>query len=45
MVSTALELVGFGLLVVAAGLVAVPLGIAAAGASCIILGYLMGRDL
>ena len=26
-------------------LVAIPLGIAVAGASCIVLGYLMGRDL
>ena len=45
MLTTALELVGFGLLVVAAALVAVPLGIAAAGASCILLGFLIGRDL
>lgn len=45
MLTTALELVGFGLLVVAAALVAIPLGIAAAGASCIVLGYLIGRDL
>ena len=45
MLSTALELAGFALLVVAAALVAVPLGIATAGASCIALGYLIGRDL
>ena len=44
MLSTALELAGFGLLVIAAALVAVPLGIAVAGGSCIVLGYLMGRD-
>jgi hypothetical protein len=43
--STALELVGFALLVVAAGLVTIPLGIAVAGASFIVLGYLLGRDL
>jgi len=43
--STALELAGFGLLVIAAALVALPLGIAVAGASCIVLGYLIGRDL
>ena len=45
MLSTVLELAGFGLLVLAAALVAVPLGIAVAGASCIVLGYLIGRDL
>lgn len=45
MISTALELVGFALLVTAAALVAVPLGIAVAGGSCILLGYLLGRDL
>ena len=45
MLSTALELAGFALLVTAAALVAVPLGIAVAGASCIALGYLLGRDL
>lgn len=44
MLSTVLELTGFGLLVAAAALVAIPLGIAVAGASFIILGYLLGRD-
>lgn len=45
MLSTLLELVGFGLLVTAAALVSIPLGVAIAGASCICLGYLIGRDL
>jgi hypothetical protein len=45
MLSTALELAGFALIVTAAALVAVPLGMAAAGVSCILLGYLLGRDL
>jgi hypothetical protein len=40
-----MELAGFGLLVTAAALVAIPLGIAVAGVSLIILGYLLGRDL
>jgi hypothetical protein len=45
MLSTALELAGFALIVTAAALVAIPLGVAAAGVSCILLGYLLGRDL
>ena len=45
MLSTALELAGFALIVTAATLVAIPLGVAAAGVSCILLGYLLGRDL
>lgn len=45
MLSTALELAGFALIVTAAALVAIPLGIATAGVSCILLGYLLGRDL
>jgi hypothetical protein len=45
MLSTALELAGFALIVTAAALVAIPLGIAAAGVSCILLGYLLGREL
>lgn len=45
MLSTVLELAGFALIVTAAALVAIPLGVAAAGVSCILLGYLLGRDL
>ncbi len=45
MLSTALELTGFALLVAAATLVAVPLGLAVAGLSLVTVGYLMGRDL
>lgn len=45
MLSTLMELTGFALLVAAAALVSIPLGLAVAGVSFIALGYLIGRDL
>lgn len=41
-VSTALELVGMGLLIWAFALVAVPLAIATAGLSALLIGFSMG---
>lgn len=41
MLSTALELAGFGLLVVAAFLVALPLGLAVLGLTLLGVGYLL----
>jgi|694.fasta_scaffold03440_3 hypothetical protein len=43
-VSTILELAGFALIVAAAFVVAVPLGLAVAGVSCVAIGYLLGRS-
>ena len=42
-VSTVLEVVGFAAVSAAAFLVTLTLGLAVAGASCIAIGYLMGR--
>lgn len=42
-ISTLLELLGFVALSVAAFLVTLALGFAVAGASCIAIGYLIGR--
>ncbi len=41
--TTLLEVTGFALLAGAAWLVAVPLGVAVAGAACIAIGWLTGR--
>lgn len=41
--STVLEIVGFAAVSAAAFLVALTLGLAVAGVSCIAIGYLMGR--
>lgn len=43
-VSTILELAGFALVIAAAFAVALPLGLAVAGISCIGVGYLLGRS-
>lgn len=40
--TTALEVVGFALVTIAALLVAVPLGLFVAGVSCLLVGYLLG---
>jgi hypothetical protein len=42
-VSTVLEIVGFAAISAAAFLVTVTLGLLVAGASCIAIGYLIGR--
>lgn len=42
--TTGLELAGFALLVAAAFVVAVPLGLAVAGVSCLAVGFLLGRS-
>lgn len=42
-VTTALEVLGFGLLTAAAALAGLALGLAVGGASCIVIGYLAGR--
>lgn len=42
-VSTILELAGFALVIAAAFTVAIPLGLAVAGISCIGIGILLGR--
>lgn len=44
MLTTGLELAGFALLTVAAFTVALPLGLAVAGGSCLAVGYLLGRS-
>lgn len=42
-VSTILELAGFALVIAAAFVVAIPLGLAVAGIACIGIGVLLGR--
>jgi hypothetical protein len=42
--STVLEVLGLALIVLAAALVAIPLGIAVGGAAFVLVGYLLGRD-
>lgn len=43
LLTTALEVAGFALVTIAAGMVWLPLGLFTAGASCILVGYLLGR--